>query len=365
MYIIDLNTIKRILILKQREIGDVLLISPAIRAIREKLPSAYIAVLVNSGTEDMISLNPSVNEVIVFNREWKHIPPISNLLKQFRFIIGLYKKRFDLVFDMTGGDRGAFFSLITGSKYRVAYNFKKGFYGKRLFYTHLVQKRDTSIHMVLENLNLIKEFGFESKEDHLEIYLSDSDMAFSEEILNKYAGLPLSLKVHIHPVSKWLFKCWRDDAFAWTIDYLIKEYNAYVFITSSPSKKEIEKVKNIISLCKNTPIDLSGATTLKQMAALTKQCNLFIGVDSAPMHIAAAIKTPIIALFGPSGFHHWGPWITEHIVLFKDMPCRPCGQDGCNGSKHSLCLDMITTEDMREAIDKMLTQKMQLKSITT
>ena len=94
------------------------------------------------------------------------------------------------------------------------------------------------------------------------------------------------------------------------------------------------------------PISILGTLTLKQLAALIDRADLFIGIDSAPMHMAAALKTPVIAFFGPSGEHNWGPWGEGHNIIKKDMPCMPCGKAGCNDSKRSECLEAITVKDV-------------------
>lgn len=166
--------------------------------------------------------------------------------------------------------------------------------------------------------------------------------------------------------------------------------NAIVIITSSPDRREIEKTKKILSLLRDSPdstassinlgqsqsrithhvshiIDLSGKTTIKQLAAISEASDLFIGVDSAPMHIAAAVGTPVIALFGPTGAYSWGPWDnsenwsrlscqrSKHTVIQRNWECVPCGKDGCNGTKLSRCLEDIKPDEVEEVIMGYLT----------
>ena len=148
-----------------------------------------------------------------------------------------------------------------------------------------------------------------------------------------------------------------------------------VIVTSAPDKREMEKAKKILSMVrisKSSFIDLCGKTNIKQLAAISEVSDLFFGVDSAPMHIAAAVGTPVVALFGPSGAFHWGPWDNEssklrvkslefktpypeksgiqtfgiHTVIQQDWKCVPCGKDGCDGSKISRCLEEIKTEEV-------------------
>ena len=104
-------------------------------------------------------------------------------------------------------------------------------------------------------------------------------------------------------------------------------------------------------------VDFTGMLSLKELAALTAQARLFIGVDSAPMHIAAAVGTPVVALFGPSGEAQWGPWMTPNRVVTSRHPCRPCGNDGCGGSKVSECLTTLPVEQVLAAANELLAQQ--------
>jgi heptosyltransferase III len=110
----------------------------------------------------------------------------------------------------------------------------------------------------------------------------------------------------------------------------------------------------VIKACKSRPLDLSGRLSLRELAALTAQARLFVGVDSAPMHIAAAMGTPTVALFGPSGDKEWGPWNVAHRVVTADFSCRPCGLDGCGGGKVSECLTTLPVDKVLAACDELL-----------
>ncbi|MBA4394873.1 MAG: hypothetical protein C0407_15080 [Desulfobacca sp.] len=151
-----------------------------------------------------------------------------------------------------------------------------------------------------------------------------------------------------------MFKTWRIDGYAEVIDYLQQKLRWTVMVTSGPEKKELEAVDQILKKCQSEPINLSGRLSLKQLGCLIAGGRIFFGVDSAPMHIATAVGTPVLALFGPSGDHMWGPWGEGHLVLKKDWSCRPCGQDGCEGSKVSKCLVEITTDEVISGIETLL-----------
>jgi len=358
------NDVKNILIIKLRNIGDVLLTVPAIQAIKRNFPHARLSVLVNKGTEEMISGNPYVDDVIVYDRKIKNMPPVKRISKEVEFARYLRSRGFDMVVDLTGGDRSAFYSLLSGAKYRIGYiSRKNGFMWKSRIYTHKGNKFKGRSHMVIQNLHLVRQFGIDTDDITVNISFSRNDEEFVEKILYERGIDPSDSFVHIHPVSRWLFKCWKDEYMAKIIDFCEKDMGIRVVLTSGTD--EIHKIKSILNHVKSSPVDLSGKLTLKHLAALSKRASLFFGIDSAPMHIAAAMGTPVIALFGPTGVFDWGPWDNTaqvsptpypgknglqrtplHTVIQKDWDCIPCGQDGCNGSKKSECLEAIEVQDV-------------------
>jgi len=347
--------IKRILVIKLKHIGDVLLTTPAIRALKENLPDSEIYVLVPKGTEEVIAGNPDVKGILTLDRD-RGLGPWRRLWDGLRLAREIRRLGFDLVLETGKGDREAILGILSGARYRVGYEPKgSGFLGRGYLLTHRVTL-DHGKHIVEANLDLCRTIGLEPKEKDLKLAVSSKEMGFVEGLLQGEGVLSGDLLVTIHPVSKWLFKCWRDEGFAAVADYLVERYRARVAITSGPAEGEVKKARRVVDLMKTPPIDLVGQLSIKELAALISRSRLFLGVDSAPMHIAAAVKTPVIALFGPSGEHNWGPWGEGHIVIKKDMDCRPCGKDGCNGTKRATCLEMITTEEVIAAVDEQLSK---------
>ncbi|MDP3110999.1 MAG: glycosyltransferase family 9 protein, partial [Thermodesulfovibrionales bacterium] len=271
-------------------------------------------------------------------------------------------------------------------------------------YTHLA-KNDSSQHMVLQNLDVVRQFGISTDNLNVDIFIPEDARTFVKNVFALTKGGQREGKViHVHPTSRWLFKCWKDEYMADVISWLLN-MGIKVIVTSSPDKREIEKTKKILSLVSKlhgtlgdcprftgeavesglSPrhgsrlLDLCGKTNIKQLTAISEASDLFFGVDSAPMHIAAAVNTPVIALFGPSGAFHWGPWDNRksevrsqksedtpykkrngiqtfgmHTVIQKDWKCIPCGEDGCDGSKISRCLEDITPDDIKNIVTKKL-----------
>ncbi len=390
---IEFANIKKILVIKFRHIGDVLLTIPVFRALRENFPDAHISALVNSGTGDVLTGNPLIDEVIVFDRGIKKMKPFKKYSNELSFLKMIRAKGFDMTIDLTNGDRPALLSFISGARYRLGWGGEKGFTGKKYLYTHL-REPDGRRHMALQNLGALENFGISTENLTVDFSVPESDNALVEKMLEGHGIGKTDPIVHIHPTSRWLFKCWKDEFMAEIIRWLLDK-GIKVIVTSSPDKKEMDKAKKILSLVSGyTPIrspslpegsigkviDLCGKTTIKQLAAISKISCLFFGVDSAPMHIAAAVGTPVIALFGPSGAFNWGPWDNNkkseagsqkseenpypnrngvqtfgmHTVIQRDWKCIPCGKDGCNSSKISNCLEDISADEIKTVLEKKL-----------
>lgn len=313
--------IKKILVIKLRHIGDVLLTIPVFRALKESFPNVHIAALLNSGTEDVLVGNSLIDEIIIFDRNIKKRDIFTKYLKEISFLRLIRAKNFDMIIDLTSNDRGAIISFFSGARYRLAYDPKgKGLIGKRHLYTHLAKNRGGQ-HTVLKNLELVRQFGIDTKDLTLDFFIPQDAEIFVRRTFSEY-GISTSDKVvHIHPTSRWLFKCWKDEYFAEVIKWLINK-GVKIVITSSSETKEIDKVAQILSLIpSNRVLNLCGKISIKQLAAISKASSLFLGIDTAPMHIAAAVGTPVIALFG-AGAKNWSPWGEGHVVISKDTNRR-------------------------------------------
>ncbi len=355
----DFRDIKKILVIKFRHIGDVLLTSPTIRALKENFPEADVSVLVNSGTEEVLSGNHYISELMVFDRKIKDLPVLQKFIKEIAFYKELRSKGFDMAVDLTGGDRAAIASIVSGARYRLALDPRRqGFAGKRFLYTHLA-KIDNQRHVVLQNLDVVKEFGITTDNTDVDFFIPGEARAAVKEMFNENGIKEGDMVVHIHPTARWLHKCWDDAYMAEVIQWLL-EKGTKVIITSSPDKKETDRTGRMLSLvsgqddARQDLVDLCGKTSIKELGAISAASNLFIGVDTAPMHIAAAVKTPVIALFGPSGyFGEWYPYGDGHIVLTKDLPCKPCKKGACAGIELLDCMKAIKPEDVFKAVNAM------------
>jgi len=339
---------RHVLFIKLRHIGDVLLAAATCRALKAASPEVRISFLVPSGTEDMLIGHPDIEEVIPMRRG-------GGWLENLDLIRRLRRRHFDVAVNMTEGDRGAILAFLCGARYRIGVDPRhKGFMGKRRLYTHAIQPVYDGRHRALMDMDVLKPFGIPGQAPQVELFVPEEDQLFVDRWLREQ-GLSGQPFVVVHPTSRWIFKCWRDDAVARVVDHL--ELNSIrVVLTSGPDRKEVEKLSSIVASCHTEPLVLSGCLTLKQLAALLHRSTLFFGVDTAPMHMAAALGKPVVVLFGPSDRSLWAPLtpILRIIDRRSDFPCLPCRKDGCDGTKRSLCLEAITVEEVIEALHEVL-----------
>jgi len=162
--------------------------------------------------------------------------------------------------------------------------------------------------------------------------------------------------VHIHPVSRWLWKCWENEAMAEVIDWLQTERRARVVVTSGPAPKERDRAQEIVRLCRNKPLFYDGNLSLSQIAAISAESDGYFGVDTAPMHMAAAVGVPVVALFGPTNPVNWGPWTPQAQVLKHACVCNETKREACDWKQVRACLAAITVPEAEAALDNMLGQ---------
>lgn len=357
--------IKKILLITLKHSGDVVLITPCIRALHRAFPAAEILALVNEENRELLKNHPLLGGVIGFPRAAMRGRSVGRIRREINFAMGLRQRRIDLVVDFTSADRAAWLGWFSGARYRLAYDPQgKGFFGKRRFYTHLVSyPTDPDLHQVRKNLGVLEHFGIHSDHPRLELHIDPSDDEIASATLRRLGLLDEDCArattaskpfVMVHPTSRWLFKCWEDQRFAEVIDWLQTVRQQPVIVTCGPDRRELDRAQRVLALCTTQPRALLGELTFPQWAGLVRRARLFLGVDSAPVHIAASQGTPTVALFGPTGFQNWRPWNVPHAVLVHDCPCSRDRNPHCDWSRTRACLLAITVEEVIRATDRLL-----------
>jgi len=295
----------KILLIKYRNIGDTLLSSALINNLKLHYPYSKIDFALNEGCEDMISNNPQINRIIVHKRRYiNNLSIFHRICHEIKNLYQFRKNHYDLVINLTEGERGAIIALFSGAKKKLGFRVRKGILSKLPIFD-LIGDDITSQHAVKKDLQFIKLLGKKIINKEISIFWPKDLERRINQIIEKNELIDY---VHIHPVSRWMFKCWEDDRMAKVIDFLSIKKNYKVVITGSNLKHERERIESILNLCESNPINLTGQLTLKELAYLSSKSKFFFGIDSAPMHIAAATNTPVVSILGASEAKKWGAW---------------------------------------------------------
>ena len=353
---IDLAQVKRALVVKLRHHGDVLLASPVFHVLKARAPDIEIDALVYADTQEMLSLHPAISQLHTIDRTWKQAGLIAQASAEWALWQHLKARRYDLLIHLTEHRRGMWLAKTLKPRVSVAPQFRNGdaLWNESFTHFYKLPARGNSRHAVECNLDALRRLGIHPAEDEKPLLLIDGAEAATRiaALLAQHDAAPGF--IHIHPTSRWLFKTWPPERMAQLIDAL-QTGGRRVVLTAGPAEKEMAMIARILSLCAAPPVSFAGQLNLKEVASVARRAALFVGVDSAPMHIAASQGTPTVALFGPSGEIEWGPWKTVHrIVASNTHPCRPCGQDGCGGSKVSECLTTLPVARVLEAARALL-----------
>ncbi|QTR48841.1 putative lipopolysaccharide heptosyltransferase III [Candidatus Thiothrix anitrata] len=318
----------RILVITFRNIGDVLLSSPLLSNLRYHYPDAVIDYVLNDYCEDMIKYNPDVNNFYSYNRSYvKKLNRVDMFFDELRFLRSILKSHYDVVINLTEGMRGDCIAFLSSSKIKIGFSGKKKSFVKKFFLNHIVDIK--YMHMVENKLLPLQCLNKEVVTKKVSLYWSNSDQENVDKLLVSY-DLNGKDFVHIHPVARWMFKAWSAESFANVIDHIENCCGKKVILTSSDDMIEKNEIYKILALCESKPINLAGQLSLTSLACLSSKAAFFIGVDSAPMHMAAAVNIPVIALFGNSDALLWGPWSNDGI----NSSYNDSGRSQINGKHH-------------------------------
>ena len=327
---------RSVLIIKLRYIGDVLLATPTVRAIKAARQDVRVTMMVNRGTEDVLSGNPDMDEIVILDK--------GSLAAQWRFIAGLRRRRFDTVIDLTDGDRSAFLSWISGAPVRIGFNDEHRWRGR--CYTQVIQPVPGMRHRIDRDLEVLKPINIQAGSKDLQLWLTPEEEDSADQLLDQLGVQRSQSIVMLQPGARYWFKAWPPERFAELANRLMSQYGCQVLIGGSD--QDIDLAQQIQQMAKSRPIIMAGRTTIKQFAAIAKKSALFVGSDSGAMHIASAVSTPVVALFGPSSPREWGPRGGPVEVLYKDLDCRSCFHPTCTRGEQN-CMRLITIDEVMMA----------------
>ncbi|ELY4774308.1 putative lipopolysaccharide heptosyltransferase III [Cronobacter turicensis] len=342
----------RILVIKLRHHGDMLLTTPLIQALKQRFPAAQIDVLLYEETREMLSADPDIHQIYGIDRKWKKLGPLNHLRQELALIRLLRKQHYDLVLNLADQWRSAICTRLTGAKKRVGFAFAKRQHPIwKYCHTDLVStQQHNKQHTVEQNLSILSALGDYPQNVAAKMSYTEKDWQVAQTLLADWQDN----YIVIQPTSRWFFKCWREENMSAVINAL-SDAGHHVVLTSGPDAKEKKMVETILSGCPDAHVlSLAGKLTLRQLAAVIDHARLFIGVDSVPMHMAAALGTPLIALFGPSKLVFWRPWQAQGAVIWAGDYGPLPDPDDIDTRTDERYLDMIPVADVISAAKRLL-----------
>jgi lipopolysaccharide heptosyltransferase II len=308
---INFSTVKKLLVIKLRAIGDVVLSTVVLENLRSAFPSAQIDFLTETSSREVVEGNPNVDNVIVYQA--KHDNSIG-LIKDIR------NRRYDIVFDLFGNPRTAIITLLSGARYRVGYRFT----WRQYCYNMVVEPRGGEVHNTEFNLDALGATEVQIVKREIQFPVDAGSERFAEEFLARAGS---GLTVALNPGGGWYTKRWRIPQYAEVGDAIVKEFGATVLLVWGPGEEE--HVRELQSKMSHPSI-LLPPTSLKQLGSILKRCHLMVTNDSGPMHIAAALGTPVVAIYGPTNPKLQGPVGEGHVIVRNErLTCLNCNLTDC------------------------------------
>jgi len=340
--------VKKVLIIQLGDIGDVVWAIPSFWTVKKKWPQTAVSILTREPNGDLLKPDPQIDKVFQVGQ---------GLRQELSLLYSLRQEKFDLVIDLRAGDRGAYTAFCSGAPMRAALYYEN-LNWRNKFFTHLVipppvPPREERMYGAAEqSLLVIRGLGMKEETTIPRIYVAD-------ETKKKIAALLEQKKidtgkgwVSINPFSRWQYKEWGLDKWRQLALFIWRQYGMPLIVIGSSAEKK--RTEEFITGAQSPVYNFAGLVSLAELPALLQKSRLHIGVDSAGPHIAAAVGTPTLSIYGPSDWRDWAPTGEKSKVVFSDMPCSPCYQKGCGGSGQSLCLDKLDVRQVQEAVEKIL-----------
>jgi len=294
----------KILLLQLKRIGDLILTTPAIAALRQNYPDAHITLAVSNECAELLPAISNVDRVLIARRNLRDVAMVSSVAG----------KRFDYCIDFTRNDRSAFLTLLSGARRRVAsYRVREQSKTRARVYTDLVGVRVRDMHTIDYNLALLEPLHIRaaSSAPHLDLPRTTREKA---DRLRRDWKITRHYMI-LHPGSARREKLWDAARWAEVIEHFSENNESDLVLTSGPSVDEQTHITEIIKRTRQRFVNLAGKTDLLTLAALIGHAQLLVTVDSAPVHFAASTDTPQVILFGPTNPFHWRPTDSRALVL--------------------------------------------------
>ncbi|MFH1310628.1 MAG: lipopolysaccharide heptosyltransferase II [Candidatus Omnitrophota bacterium] len=338
---------KRILITRTDRLGDVVLSTPVIRFLREKYPFAYIAFMVRPENRDVVVANPDLDEVIIYDKYGKQ----KSFWNTFKFALKLRNKKFDMAIALHPTTRVHVMFFLADIPERIGYDRKMG----RLLTLRIKHdKQKGEKHEVDYNFDVLEKIGIDTTRAVKMPYIVTTEKHKNVVLLlRKKFNISENIAV-FHPGASCPSKRWSAENFGYLADKITDKYglNA-VFVGGIETEKFVKRAINVM---KNKATNLAGKLNVGELAEFLSKCRVFVSNDSGPVHIAVAVKTPTVAIFGRNDRglspKRWGPIGKNDEVVHDSGECVECLAHNCR--KDFICLKKISPEEVMKAVDRIL-----------
>jgi len=337
------SDVRKVLVVRLRSIGDTVLATPSLNALRRFLPEAEIDILVEDWVAPVLSEHPAVNKIITMQR--------GSLAARARVARELRSSRYDVVYNLHGGTTATLLTRATGARHRVGYaSYQYSHLHNHQAPSPLVLWQQPKAHSVEQQLALLGWTGVPvTDRPATQLAITSAALGAVDDRLraNGLEGRSFAL---IHPAAAFATKQWATEKFARAVEFLAEQGLESVAI-AGPNEAPV--VDELISASSTKVVSFS--LTLPEVTALASRSRLFVGNDSGIAHIASAVGTPAVVVFGSSNIAHWGPWsrvATE--VVFEEMPCQPCHGYYCEKFEQPECILRVPVARVTSAIERVL-----------
>jgi len=335
-------------VIKLRALGDVIMATPVLENLRQAFPSATIEFLTETACAPVVHRHPALDEVIVLDRQgWRRLPLLDRVRANLEFIRRLRRKRYDLVIDLFGNPRSALLTLLSGAKTRVGYRFRF----RRFAYNRIVVPRGDRVHEVEFNLDAVRALGVPVVTTDLRVATEPNSATQVQDFWQSQALASRRYVIGLNASGGWYTKRWPLQHFAELGDQLQQSLEAQVVLIWGPG--EIEDAREIANRMHTKPL-LAPATDVNALAILLARLDLLVSNDSGPLHLAVAMKTPVVGFYGPTRPELQGPWGERHEVAFHaGLPCLGCNGVSCNIGTHD-CMQNLSVGTVMRAVQNCL-----------
>lgn len=343
---------EKILLVRLSAIGDVVNCLPALRLLKREYPGARVTWAAEMPSASLLEGDRDVDEVfLVKRREWtRGILKARNLVSFSGAFKALRERSFDVALDFQGNLRSGLVAFASGARLRVGFSAGRVKEHSHIFYTKKVFLPRTAMHRVQKNLLLLEALGIRPELLPADLEVASSDGATVKRFIKEKKLLKRRMVV-LHPgVSSFgAFKQWPREGFAEVAGRLARRKRLTVVVTWGPGERLL--AEDVVQLSGGAALLGPEPRGLRELAYLLKRCVLFVGGDTGPLHIAAAMGTPVVGLYGPKDPAVYGPVGDRHVIVRKELECSPCRLRSC---PHARCMSLITADEVYDACRRLL-----------